>query len=257
MKYILFGTGDYYKRYQPWFADKEVVAVIDNDKTKQGTIIDGYKIISPEELCNYSYDYVVILSFYVNEMKEQLLALGVPEDKVIHFFDLHDVFEKSENVNRKKVLLLSHDMTMGGPALALYNTALVLKKNGYSVTFGSMLDGELRHTLDRNFIPTVVDRRLQICTMNEIDWTWNYDLLICNTIGYHVFLTQRKTDIPVIWWLHDSEFFYQGVSEDRLSKISRENLKILSVGPVPARAIRNHMSGVCVEDLIYGVSNGI
>ena len=71
-KYILFGTGDYYNRFKHWFFDKEVVAILDNDANKQGTILDGCFVISPGHILDYSYDVVVVLSFYFIEMKNQL-----------------------------------------------------------------------------------------------------------------------------------------------------------------------------------------
>lgn len=30
MKYLLFGTGDYYNRYKKWFESADVVALLDN-----------------------------------------------------------------------------------------------------------------------------------------------------------------------------------------------------------------------------------
>ena len=39
MKYIIFGTGEYYKRYKRWFLDRDVVVLLDNDTKKQGKMI--------------------------------------------------------------------------------------------------------------------------------------------------------------------------------------------------------------------------
>ena len=51
-KYVLFGTGDYYKRYIHWFKKEDVVALMDNDRQKQGQKLDGYPVISPQEIQN-------------------------------------------------------------------------------------------------------------------------------------------------------------------------------------------------------------
>ncbi len=45
--------------------------------------------MSPEQGVELSYDVIVILSFYVKSMRKQLLDLGVPEEKIYHFYDLH------------------------------------------------------------------------------------------------------------------------------------------------------------------------
>jgi len=261
--YVLFGTGDYYQRYCRWFRDKTVLAVLDNDKKKQGTVLDGRPVISPEEAAGLPFDAVVILSFYVTEMKKQLMALGVAEEKIFHFFDLHDLFRAEKtgyfsSANRQiSILLLSHDLSLGGPSLALFHAALVLRKNGYDVTFASMLDGALREKLEEQFIPVMIDKRLQVNTMRELPWTEKYDLIFCNTIHYHMFLSDRNEDIPTIWWLHDSAFYYEGIRAERLAEISAKNLKYVSVGPVPRKAMNQYRQDVVIEDLLYGVSDGV
>ncbi len=261
MKYILFGTGDYYNRFKHWFAGREVVAVLDNDKKKQGKIIDGYTIVAPEDILSSEYDVIVVLSFYITAMKKQLIELGVPKDKIYHFYDLHDLFEKENSdkndikADKKNILLLSHDLSLGGPSLALFQAAITLKKSNFEVVYGSMIDGELRNKLEDSFIPVIVDERLQVKTMRELSWTNKYDLIICNTINYHIFLSDRNSNIPIIWWLHDSPFFYEGIKDGRVESISTENMKILSVGPVPKIAMNKKKPEVKIDDLIYGVSN--
>lgn len=263
MAYVLFGTGDYYQRFRNWFNDKTVLAILDNDKKKQGTILDGHLVVPPEMVTELSFDAVVILSFYVAEMRKQLMDLGIAENKIYHFFDLHDLFEAEKPKSARKagdlksILLLSHDLSLGGPALALYHGALVLRKNGYDITFASMLDGALREKLEEQFIPVVIDKRLQINTMRELMWTQKYDLVFCNTIHYHTFLLDRDENIPVIWWLHDSDFFYKGIRTEKLAGISDRNIKYVSVGSVPRNAMGLHRPDVVIEDLIYGVSDEI
>lgn len=263
MKYALFGTGDYYKRFKHWFANREVAAILDNDPRKQGTVLDGYPVINPKDINSIEYDAVVILSFYVTEMKSQLVELGVAEERIFHFFDLHELFSNEiknavhMTAGAKSILLLSHDLSLGGPALALYHAAVVLKHSGYEVVYASMLDGELRNKLENSFIPVVIDERLQIGTMNELEWTKRYDLIICNTINFNIFLSERDEEIPVIWWLHDSPFFYEGIKDGRLNGIAMTNMKMVSVGPVPRSAMNQYKPDILIEDLIYGVSNSV
>ena len=94
MQYIIFGTGDYYERYKKWFDKKDIVALIDNSPAKQNTFIDGIEVLAPEIGIQRKYDVIVILSFYVKEMKQQLLGFGVAEKKIYHFYDLNRLFQK-------------------------------------------------------------------------------------------------------------------------------------------------------------------
>lgn len=293
MKVLLFGTGDYYERYKTWFDTDEIVVLIDNSPVKQNTSIDGIQVLSPEKAITLSYDYIIIMSFYIKAMKKQLMELGVSADKIYHFYDLHDLFqgkkskkevavyqpeqaeeaiekstdrsiessidkssEKSADISSNKILLMNQDLTYGGPALALLHAARILVKHGYQVTYASMIDGPLRHEILAEGIPVIVDENLLVGTMKEAEWIHGYSLVICNTINYHVFLSERDLTIPVIWWLHDSAFFYDGVNRAAISRINHKNLHVCSVGQVPMRQITKYMQNISVNDqLLYGVED--
>lgn len=49
MRFLLFGTGDYYNRFKKWFAQHEVLALLDNSVQKQYTEIDGLSVLPPKE----------------------------------------------------------------------------------------------------------------------------------------------------------------------------------------------------------------
>jgi glycosyltransferase involved in cell wall biosynthesis len=273
MKFLLFGTGEYYKRYQKWFSKDDVLALLDNSPEKQNTIIDGIRVLSPEEGVKLPFDAIVILSFYVKAMKEQLVELGVNEACIFHFFELRRLFAgnithrpilyygNEETIvsekcsHKKRILLLSHDLLLGGPSLALFHAAGVLCEKGYEVVFASMLDGPLRQLILDVHIPVVVDENLQLETMQEAAWTANFDLVICNTNQYHVFLSERPAGVPVLWWLHDSEFFYDGVDPTVIKNIQPNNLQICAVGPVSEIAIKKFIPDAQVAMLNYGVED--
>lgn len=273
MKFLLFGTGDYYNRYKKWFEKQEVMALLDNSMQKRHMVIDGFRVLTPEEGIKLDYDSIVILSFYVKQMKQQLISLGVKPDRIYHFYDLHSLIAP-EAVRRPlqyfpdardvvecmqpgvpKILFLSHDLTLGGPCIALYHAARLLKKQGYVVVFGSMLDGPLKIKLMENDISVVVDENLQISTMKETEWVSSFSLIICNTMNFHIFLSERDTRIPVIWWLHDASFFYDGVNKNTMEKIAPDNLTVVSVGPVPADAIGKYLPHLDCGELLYGVGD--
>ncbi len=274
MRILIFGAGDYYERYKKWLAQEEILALMDNSPQKQGTEVDGLKVMSPEEAVGLPYEKIVILSFYVKEMKKQLIGLKVEEKDILHFYDLHDFLrgrkpvyladasERARQIcgdpDKKKetILLLSTDMLrVGGPAKVLFSAGKILKKNGYSVLFASMVDGELRDEIEDAGIPVIVDANLQVDTMEEISWIQGFRLLICNTINFYVFLSKRDCNVPVVWWLHDSAFFYGGVNADRLCGIPQEHLKIVSVGDVPRKAMHELAPRFEIGELLYGTKD--
>ena len=268
MKFLLFGTGDYYNRYRKWFEQQEIVALLDNSEQKQHTYIDGVKVLSPKEGIRLKYDIIVILSFYVKQMKQQLVSLGADESRIFHFYDLHQLLLgrtvkrtlqyflrakeiiEGNNTSKAKVLLMSHDLTLGGPAIALFHAAMVFKKHDYEVVYSSMIDGPLRTKLVENDISVVVDENLQLATMNETDWVKSFSLIVCNTLNFHVFLSERDTSVPVVWWFHDARFFYNGVNKNVMGKINLNNLKAVSVGPVPAEG--NYYTELVMYKAVFG-----
>lgn len=272
MRYIIFGTGDYYERYKKWFDKKDIVALLDNSPAKQNSVIDGIEVLAPEKGIQRKYDVIVILSFYVKAMKKQLMRLGVEEENIYHFYDLHDLLDykkkKWETIyygikerdiftsqQKKRILLLTQELTLGGPPLAILHMAEVLKKNNYDVLVASMMDGPLTQKFLNLSIPVIIDERLQMATMDEINWMQGFSMIVCSTINFHIFLRQRNLEIPVIWWLHEAPFFYEGIRKENLQSIKMENLKIVAVGPIPINAFHKVLPKVSVGNLLYGVED--
>ncbi len=273
MRYLLFGTGEYYKRYRKWFEYEDILALLDNSVEKQNTYIDGIKVLPPEEGIGLPYDRVVILSFFVKEMKHQLLLLGVPEQKIFHFFDMHQLISPcmkmksiqlyknpernicSDDQKKRNILLLSQDLELTGPAIALHQAAVFIKKAGYHVLFASMIDGPLKEKIINDGISVVVDVNLQVETMMEVKWIENFKVILCNTVNFHIFLMKRDINIPIIWWLHDPPFFYEGIRKENLEKIDFTNMMVFSVGPFPEKAIKEYLPQIYVRRLLYGVSD--
>ncbi len=88
MRIVIFGTGQIYCQQRKYLEpDKEIVVFIDNDSAKWNTYLDGVKIVSPKDVCGLEYDYIILMSMYAHEMKLQLYALGIPQEKIIHYED--------------------------------------------------------------------------------------------------------------------------------------------------------------------------
>ena len=80
-------------------------------------------------------------------------------------------------------------------------------------------------------------------------------MIVFSTINFHIFLRQRNLEIPVIWWLHEAPFFYEGIRKENLQSIKMENLKIVAVGPIPINAFHKVLPKVSVGNLLYGVED--
>ncbi|MCM3338746.1 TylF/MycF family methyltransferase [Paenibacillus sp. MER TA 81-3] len=87
VKVMIFGTGEGARRALAILdLDKvEILCYIDNDSSKQNTLYNGIKVISPEEV-KHNYDFIVIASMFFEEIFSQLIELGVEKGKIIKIF---------------------------------------------------------------------------------------------------------------------------------------------------------------------------
>lgn len=272
MKCLLFGTGDYYRKYKDWFKTEDVLGLIDNDKSRQGQMLDGYQVYPPEEAVRLPFDCIVVLSVHEEAMRKQLEGLGVPEGKICIFSELYKhpeltaadravgFFGDGRTVLRitaaeqaDAVLLMSHNMDLNGAALALFYMAQVLVKNGMRVFFASWSEGPLGKMLYERHIPVIVDPNLQMRTQRETEWTHSFHRVVCNTLNYYQFLSDRDGNDKVLWWLHDPAMFYQGLDQELLGKIRMERLSAYAVSPVAGEAFRSCFPGAKTEQLVYGL----
>lgn len=94
---VIFGAvriGEIAKMTLVGYGLKRVVAFCDNDKNKQGDIVGGLPVISVEESCK-SYSkavYLVMAVYHFEEIKEQLLDLGISEDNIFIWEMRTDVY---------------------------------------------------------------------------------------------------------------------------------------------------------------------
>lgn len=272
MRILLFGTGDYYQKYKKWFRPQEIDVLIDNDRYKQGSQIDGYEVISPEAASDRDFDCIVILSVHEASMHEQLIELGVPEERIYKFSELYRYPEILNCRNEIEcygddgffakmmggkisdtIVLMSHNLDLNGASLALLYGAQILKANGYAVLFASWTDGPLRTHIRKHHIPLIIDEAMQMKTQSEREWLQGFSMVICNTINYYRFLSERNEEARVLWWLHDPEIFYESLDLDQLGKISEKNLAVCAVGPIAEQAFNKFFPDWKVWQLLYGI----
>ena len=272
MKILLFGTGDYYRKYREWFRREDIEGLIDNDENKQGVLIDGFPVYLPRTAVCREYDCVVILSVHEEAMHEQLVGLGVPEDKIYRFSELHrhpEIIKAAQPVcfwgndrilsdvmagcHEDAILLMSHNLDLNGASLALLYMAQILVKNKFRVFVASCSDGVLRSHLYEKNIPVIIDPNLQVRTQKEVQWTHGFQKIICNTLNYYRFLSDRKMEVKVIWWLHDPLMFYKSLDQEFLHKIRVDNLTVCAVGPIAEASFKAYFPNIKVRQLIYGI----
>lgn len=85
IKILIFGAGEGGRKATEMLNHEnvEVLAYVDNDLSKLGHKINEMYIINPNMINNYKYDYILIASMYYDEIYNQLIRLGVEDNKII------------------------------------------------------------------------------------------------------------------------------------------------------------------------------
>ena len=92
IKVVVFGTGSLSGVLLSGLNDNvEVIAYSDNDVRKWNTYYNKKKVINPQEIKKYKFDYVLIGSQYNEEIYKQLLTLEIEESKVFEFTKFLDM----------------------------------------------------------------------------------------------------------------------------------------------------------------------
>lgn len=88
MKYniIIFGTGSCCENLMSYLGNNiNIIAYSDNDSSKIGLNYYNIEVIDPEKISSYNYDYIIIASGSEYEILEQLIKMGISEEKIFLF----------------------------------------------------------------------------------------------------------------------------------------------------------------------------
>ena len=222
MKIYIFGTGNYYSSVKENIPCDDIIAFLDNSEEKQGTIIDGKKIIKPEKADFNSCDYVLLLIHRYSEVYEQLINLGVPQNKIVLFSRFTDIYSAKmqfitnegiistedwllKHVNEKKVMLFCHELDRNGVSVVLMHLAGILTEMGYCVVVAGLLQGGLQKELKEKDIDSVTSLYYMYESEEFLGFARQLDFMVFGTIGVGDVVDKiYHTNIPIIWWMHES-----------------------------------------------------
>jgi glycosyltransferase involved in cell wall biosynthesis len=269
MKVIIFGTGVFYHKRKEHFKDAKIIAFLDNDKNKQNTCLDGIRIYDPKEVLNLEYDCIYTMSAKSDEMKKQLLELGVQEERILNFNQIsficncietsvyyrNRISSPKEHTYKAKILLVSHELSNTGAPVVLLYTAKILKNNGYFPLIVSPIDGELRQEIIDSGIPVIIERYFNKDNWFLWEWIKIFNLIIINTLSFNYVINDfNRLNIPVLWWLHEGNFSYEFFSNREVpNKEADSKISVCAGGWHAKEAYQRHYGSDKIETLLYGI----
>lgn len=268
MRIIIFGTGLFYKNRRTNINRKDIIAFIDNNKEVQETIVDGCLVLSVDRGIQLDYDYIVLMARNDNRinMESQLLELGVQSNKILDYYQYLN-YCKEQSITfyyrnngqtllpktGQKILLLSHELSMTGAPIVLFNAALLIKKNGFTPVIMSPYDGELRQKFIENDILVVIEKN--ITKANGVIWNWmlTFDLIWVNTLSFSYLIDDLSScGVPAVWWLHEGDISYEIIGMNRMPKTSRI-MDVYAVGYQAMDSFKRYLGRDEISCLLYGI----
>jgi len=84
-KLLLFGVGSACKDLLSNidYNNATILAYVDNNTSIQGTKLNNIKIIAPDAIVNYDFDYIIITTRYYDDIFNQLTKIGIHKDIII------------------------------------------------------------------------------------------------------------------------------------------------------------------------------
>ena len=277
MKLLIFGVGVYYDRCKKYFDNHEIVGLLDNNIDKIGNIKDGVMIVAPLEGIKKEYDKIFILTpNYIDEIKKQLLDLGVEENKIFTLYDIKSLLGFSgEKVpvtiysnDRQYTALFSTKMPNiavmtnslginGGDMTVLYVVKILVQL--YNVHVISKMDGPLRRELIDINVPVIIDESIMIKSFDQLPWIRSYDLIFANgMMFYGLFDTSKQPlDINAIWWIHSSGDMNNHIPVNKLNNILQRNVSVYGVSNRAIESFKKLVPSWSIKSLCYGLESKV
>lgn len=273
MNVVIFGTGLYYQNRKDTFSGIHIVAFLDNSPEKQGQILDGASILPPEKINQLEYDYLCIMAGpkIYGEMESQIYFLGVPIQKVVSFQGMQRLLTVGQQPemggmiyttpqgwmpeNKRRVLIITHELTLSGAPVVLLYMAKVLKTKDLQPTVLSPLDGKLRQRFLDEGIPVVVDAHLNAENGFLLDWMGTFDLIVICTLTFGEFVGKISKNFPkpILWWLHEGTEVYSGWWPRAKPEFLGKNVHIYTGGARAMQVYRQYFENDAAKMLLYGI----
>lgn len=202
----------FYKKYEDAIREQLLNLGYKDIRSAQNLALDElknyYDCIIDDEICDISPKYERVL--YTKNGSYPLSP--VPYDSKEQFFkfiyETTGKYEKWRTI--RKVLLVSHEMSITGAPILLQNAAMAITDNGGLPIMCCKTNGELVSELTNNDIPVIIDYKIadyrnmkMLCSL--------FDAVIVNTYSHLSIMALECLDelsIPAMWWIHEAGVLY-------------------------------------------------
>lgn len=228
---VIWGAGKLYYMIKKDLANTNIVAIIDTNAELHGKILDGISIISPDQIKEVRFDYIIIAIHDLQkagEVGKQLINMGVPQNKIVTRTKLPDitgVFPKvRQNKEEKeltawldehetpKILVVSHDFSYSGIPIASQNMCMALSELGSAVVLASSrisFGPNIKNELENKNITYMEELPLAYGSVWFREIIKKFDLIVVSSITQKDFLQMCiQNAVKCMLWVHETDDQY-------------------------------------------------
>jgi len=268
VRVIVFGTGVFYKNRANSFSGAQIIGFVDNDKAKWNSEFSNSMVHNPEWIKSQEYDYLcVMVKRGVEEIYLQLEEMGINRDKILSyeaFLNLkkynyvthyYSYGVRTEEKNHgPRILLMIHELSLSGAPMVMYYLAQMLISKGYRVSFFSFRDGGLKEILISEGIDVFIQPDVTTKSSYFMNWLKEFDKIIVCTLLYGDFIKCVKDEnLPIIWWLHESEEVYRSWWEKKNPGCLSNSIRVYNGGVRALNTYKKYFETDKGEVLLYGI----
>lgn len=237
IKIAVFGVGVVCKSILSELSSSSFsVVFVDNNQSQE--CINGNHVIRPSDIVVADIDMFVLASNkYAVEMRNQLLLLGVPQEKIKHFDEFLQPYRNGkisveykkaddisehlvgkiaiEELNRRagfnrSILIISYHANYDGGSLAAVHAVMALQSSGYKPVLAvpSIDDKFLEEVINKGICVAICPNLINLSEV-EMNWIGHWQRILVNTLqmSHATFAIGKRQ--KVIAWLHESPEVYE------------------------------------------------
>lgn len=162
---------------------------------------------------------------------------------------------KQQEGCKKTVLLVSHELTLTGAPVALFDFAKVLRGLGYFPVILSLNDGQLREDCVKENIPVIV---IEAGLSSDFVYKTRtlYKFVVTNTIVTASVVSKLSgTTTKVIWWVHEASLAYIDEHLLNMPENLDDNIKVVTAGWYAKEQLMKRRPNYQVGELLYMVED--
>lgn len=164
---------------------------------------------------------------------------------------LPERIKEYETENKRKILLISHELDLTGAPVVLRNFAISLLRNGDLPIIVSPHAGKLSENVVEQGIPAIVFDGVY-STEFVRKFAPLFDVVIVNTIvGSPVINMLANTKTPVLWWIHEAELSYSEEILEQLPNVQPGNVSIYCGGGYAEKVLLRHRPSFRPKQMLY------